>query len=95
MPTTPLPALCISSRTEATSSGFLSIHDLPLGVDAGQVDFDERILRRGAQGVHAVAARAVRSDDLLFLGLHQVFHRALVVVRPAVFCMQCSRTMSI
>ena len=31
-----------------------------------------------------MAARAVGADDLLFLGLHQVLHRALVLGRPAV-----------
>ena len=44
IPTIPLPAMCISSSTEATSSGFAIIHDQPLGIDPRQVDLDERVL---------------------------------------------------
>ena len=62
--------------------GLAVVHDQSFGVDPGQVDFDERILGRNVQWVHAMAARAVGTDDLLFLGFHQVFHRALVLGRP-------------
>ena len=82
MPMTPLPALCISSSTEATSSGLRSSMISPSGLIRARSTSTNGFLADGAQRVHAVAARAMGADDLFFLGLHQVFHRPCVLGRP-------------
>ena len=81
---TPLPAIVHLLEDRGDLVGLLVVHDQPLGVDPGEVDLDERGLRRVPQRVHAVAAGAVGADQPLLLGLHQVFHRPLMVARPAV-----------
>ncbi len=79
---TPLPASCISSKLAGDLVGLPVVHEEPFGIDPGEVHLDERVAGGGAQGVHAVAARAVGADQALVLGLLEVVHRAGVLGGP-------------
>ena len=57
----------------------------PIGIDAGEIDFDPGRFRRGTQSLDGVAGAAVGADDSFLLGFGENIHHAFVALGPVAF----------